>query len=84
MGLRHELVPALVAAARAACRKLTLNEEVDPLPVAASNLVREANENLPHLEGGLLGSYIAGIFSGLDDEDRQLVSTAILGAQSRG
>ena len=79
-GIPHELVPEFVTASRAACQKLTLSNEVDPLPVAASNLVREANERLPNPEAALIGHYVMGIFSGLHDDDRHIVSAAILGA----
>ena len=79
-GIPHELVPEFVTASRVACQKLTLSNEIDPLPVAASNLVREANERLPNLEAAFIGHYVMGIFSGLDDDDRHIVSAAILGA----
>ena len=43
-----------------------------------SNLARETNERLPEPGGALVGQYVAGIFSALDEEDRHIVSTAIL------
>ena len=79
-GIPHKLVPEFVAASRAACQKLTLSNEIDPLPVAASNLVHGANELLPNLEGAFVGRYVMGIFSGLEENDRHIVSAAILGA----
>ena len=53
-GLPHELVSDLVAACRAACQTLTLSSEIDPLPFAASNLVREASEQFPKSASGLI------------------------------
>ena len=79
-GFTHELVPEFVAASRAACQNLTLSNEIDPLPVAASNLAREANERLPNPEAAFIGHYVTGIFSGLEDDDRHIVSAAILRA----
>ena len=78
-GIPHKLVPQLVDASRAACQKLTLSDEIDPLPVAVSNLVHAANEILPNPEAAFIGRYVMGIFSGLEDDDRHIVSTAILG-----
>ncbi|MCY4516446.1 MAG: hypothetical protein OXB99_04315 [Acidimicrobiaceae bacterium] len=77
-GLPYELVSDLVAASRGACLTLTLSSEIDPLPVAASNLAREANERLPDPDGALIGQYVMGIFSGLDEDDVRIVSAAIL------
>ncbi len=79
-GIPHKLVPEFVAASRSACQKLTLSNEIDPLPVAASNLVHEANERLPNPEAAFIGHYVMGIFSGLEEDDRHIVSAAILGA----
>ena len=79
IGLPHELVPGLVAASRGACLTLTLGSEIDPLPMAASNLAREANERLPDSGGALIGQYVMGVFSGLEEDDLHIVSVAILG-----
>lgn len=78
-GLPHGLVSDLVAACRAACQTLTLSSEIDPLPFAASNLVREASEQFPNPDGALIGRYVTGVFGGLSDDDRHIVSAAILG-----
>ena len=78
-GLPHELVSELVAASRAACQTLTLSSEIDPLPVAASNLVREASEQFPNPDGALIGRYVTGVFGGLNEDDLHIVSAAILG-----
>ncbi len=78
-GLPHELVLQLVAASRAACQTLTLSSEIDPLPVAASNLSREASEQFPNPDGAPIGRYVMGIFSGLNEDDLHIVRTAILG-----
>ena len=79
-GIPHTLVPEFVAASRAACQKLTLSDEIDPLPVAVSNLVHGANELLPNPEAAFIGRYVMGIFSVLEEDDRHIVSAAILGA----
>ena len=79
-GIPHKLVTEFVAASRAACQKLTLSNEIDPLPVAVSYLVHGANELLPNPEAAFIGRYVMGIFSGLEEDDRHIVSAAILGA----
>ena len=78
-GLPHELVAQLVAASRAACQTLTLSSEFDPLPLAASNLAREAGEHIPNPDGAHIGHYVMGIFGGLNEDDLHIVRTAILG-----
>lgn len=77
-GFPYEVVPQLVDAARAACQKLTLDNQVDPLPVAASQLVQAANEMFPELEGNYVGGFVMGMFSHLDELSQQRVSAAIL------
>ena len=78
-GFPNEVVPKLVNAARAACQKLTLEDQSDPLPVTAMQLLQAINEMFPELEGNHVGGYVTGIFSCLDEADRKRVSIAILG-----
>lgn len=76
----NELVAEFVNASRGACQKLTLSDEIDPLPAAASSLVREANERLPNPAAAFIGHYVMGVFSDLEEGDRHIVSAAILSA----
>lgn len=79
-GIRHGEVPVLIDAARQACRMLSPRDDCDPLPAVVQLLVQGMSQSFAEADipRSAIVEHIVNLFSSMIEEDRRIVTRAIL------